>query len=229
MSVASRPLKFSPFITAVTLMGHGLPAGKKMSHSEGSATFHENGTLPKVMQTEEIPILIRAADCERDRIFLEVGIYMMLRVSEISRLNVEDFDFAAGRALIRLAKGGKQRWVPVHRRLIIAILDWVSPRNRGPLFQSQKGGALGPRQLQRILNHVWVQSGIAHRVTPHHLRHTGLTQLLEAGVNLRVIQEIAGHARLSTTEIYTHVADKSKTDAINRLNWVNAERQLNLL
>lgn len=137
-----------------------------------------------------------------------------LRVSELAGLNVGDIDFNQG--LIRvLGKGNKERIVPVGRRALSAVKDYrrrlnqetgVTEIDGAPLFLNNRNSRLSPRSIGRILNKLAAAFGLPVPVSPHALRHTFATHMLDAGADLRVIQELLGHKSLSTTQRYTHVS-----------------------
>jgi integrase/recombinase XerC len=142
----------------------------------------------------------------RDRAIVELLYASGLRVSELVGLDVEDVD--RDRSALRvLGKGRKERMVPfgaTARRALDAVLADSHP-GRGPLFRNQRGGRLTVRAVHGIVRARARAAGITRRVSPHTLRHTFATHLLEAGADLRMIQELLGHSRLSTTQRYTHV------------------------
>jgi integrase/recombinase XerC len=125
-----------------------------------------------------------------------------LRVGELVQLDIEDVDFGGQRISVRHGKGGKPRVVPVAQRGVAAIERYLQSRsdNATPLFLGERGARIGVRSVYRIVNLYFPG---AH---PHSLRHSYATHLLENGADLRSLQELLGHARLSTTEIYTHVS-----------------------
>ncbi|WP_298210528.1 tyrosine-type recombinase/integrase [Ferrimicrobium sp.] len=125
-----------------------------------------------------------------------------LRVGELVQLDGEDIDFAGCRISVRNGKGGKPRVVPVARCCLVAIQRYLETRSdrSSALFLGPRGNRLGVRSVHRIVDRYFPG---AH---PHSLRHSYATHLLENGADLRSLQELLGHARLSTTEIYTHVS-----------------------
>ena len=158
----------------------------------------------------------------RDRAILEVLYSCGLRVSELTGLNWEDID--PNLEVLRVkGKGQKERIVPIgrtaldtlhrYRAEIPALLGnnyqlashTVSGGEARPVFLNQRGGRLTPRSVARLVASYAKQCGLAHKISPHALRHTFATHLLDAGADLRAIQELLGHASLSTTQRYTHV------------------------
>jgi integrase/recombinase XerC len=123
-------------------------------------------------------------------------------------LDVGDFDPKAGTLRIR-AKGGKEQLVPLGDPAIQAIAEYLTERGEpdlsDPLFLNRFGRRLTTRSVQRLIRQLGLQLGIG-RVTPHSLRHSFATHLLDAGADLRAIQELLGHVSLSTTQKYTHVS-----------------------
>jgi integrase/recombinase XerC len=147
----------------------------------------------------------------RDRALLELLYGAGLRVSEACALDVEDLDTGryGSMVLVRRGKGGKTRQVPVNEPTAAAIQDYLAARP-GPaaqaLFVNKDGERLTPRSVQRMVRAWAVASGVHGKVTPHALRHSFATHLLDSDVDLRSIQELLGHASLSSTQIYTKVS-----------------------
>jgi len=143
---------------------------------------------------------------ERDRAVLELLYASGLRVSELTGLDVDDVDRAA-RTLRVLGKGRKERMVPYGAKAAAALEAWLRIRGEvpGPLFVGRRGRRLGTRSVFALVRARARAAGITRRVGPHTLRHTFATHLLDAGADLRLIQELLGHSRLSTTQRYTHV------------------------
>ncbi len=143
---------------------------------------------------------------ERDVAILELLYATGLRVSELAGLDVDDVD-RAGLTVRVLGKGRKERIVPFGSQAARALDAYLGRRaTRCPtLFTNARGGRLSARAIHAIVRKSAAASGIVRRVSPHTLRHTFATHLLDAGADLRVIQELLGHSRLSTTQRYTHV------------------------
>ena len=158
----------------------------------------------------------------RDRAILELLYSSGLRVSELTGLDWEHLDADAG--LVRvLGKGRKERVVPVGRPALRALeayrragasAGW--PAARGAVFRNVRGGRLTPRSVGRLVDRHVLASGTTTKATPHALRHTFATHLLGAGADLRAIQELLGHASLSTTQRYTHVDLRRLMEAYDR-------------
>jgi site-specific recombinase XerD len=155
----------------------------------------------------------------RDLAILIVGAYQGLRVSEIRNLDRTDVDLQAGSLIVREGKGAKDRELPLHQQTAWAIAAYLSTRvdSHPALFLSRLGERISPRQIQRMVRAVADDAGITKRVTPHRLRHTFATLLLERGADTRVIQELLGHESLATTQIYTYVVQGPKRKAMDLL------------
>ncbi|QEM70301.1 tyrosine-type recombinase/integrase [Geobacter sp. FeAm09] len=163
------------------------------------------------------------------RAVLELLYSSGLRVSEMTGLNVGDLDLSGGMVRV-LGKGGKERIVPVGSRAAQAVREYLAQRGElagtGPLFLNTRGQRLNRRSVTRIIDAHVLRVAAFRRISPHTLRHTFATHMLEGGADLRSIQELLGHASLSTTQKYTHVGidrlmevyDKAHPKAKNRGN-----------
>ena len=166
--------------------------------------------LASFLPIDEATSLVEAraivgADRRRDVALLEFLYATGLRVSEAAGLDISGLDRAQQTVRV-LGKGGKERIVPYGRRAATALEVYLEGRvERGPLFTSRRGRRLTVRSIYTIVKRSASASGITRRVSPHTLRHTFATHLLDAGADLRAIQELLGHSRLSTTQRYTHV------------------------
>ncbi len=168
--------------------------------------------LPSFLPVDEATLLLNAppepsAAGARDRALLELLYASGLRVAEGCGLDLDDLD-EARRTVRVVGKGDKERVVPVGETALEALAAHLVTRGRqrGPLFLNARGGRLTPRSAHRIVRARARQVGIDQRVTPHTLRHSFATHMLGAGADLRLIQELLGHSRLSTTQRYTHVS-----------------------
>ncbi len=173
--------------------------------------------LPTVLGREQITRLLDAPDPAakggaRDRVIVELLYGCGLRVSELCGLDLTDLD--EREALLRVrGKGSKERIVPVGDPALAAIRDWcagergdfLGKRPSPALLLNQRGGRLSRVSVWNRLKALARAADLADTVTPHTLRHTYATHLLEGGADLRVVQELLGHASIGTTEIYTHV------------------------
>jgi integrase/recombinase XerD len=165
--------------------------------------------LPDTLDSEAVVRLLDATGQDpvtgaRDSALLELLYSSGLRVSEALGLDVEDLSFAG--AFVRvIGKGDKERLVPVGDVALEALGRYLDDRDRGPLFLSRRGQRLDRMAAWRVLRKAAVAAGLGGRVTPHTLRHSFATHLLEGGADLRVVQELLGHASITTTQLYTHV------------------------
>jgi integrase/recombinase XerD len=185
-------------------------------------------TLPKFLNREQIEKLIAAPDCGkpgglRDRAMLELLYATGIRVTELIQLRLSSLDTGLG--LIRVTgKGNKQRIVPVHAAALRAVADYVSTgrplllgeRVSPYLFVTARGGPMTRQAFWASVKVNGKKAGIFHNLSPHVLRHTFATHLLDGGADLRSVQTMLGHADLSTTEIYTHVVRSRLRDTLDR-------------
>ncbi|MBE3074021.1 MAG: tyrosine recombinase XerC [Actinobacteria bacterium] len=179
-------------------------------------------TLPGVLKQDEISAVLDAAAVAaddqdavhlRDRAMLELLYASAIRVGELVGLDIDDVDF--GSNLVRvMGKGAKERTVPFGAPAATALQGWlllgraqVVIAGSGPaLFLGRRGGRVDPRQVRGAVHRLLQHVPDAPDVGPHGLRHSAATHLLEGGADLRVVQEMLGHASLATTQIYTHVS-----------------------
>ena len=180
-------------------------------------------TLPTVLTVDDAKMLVEAPKGSdpktlRDRAILETFYSTGIRLSELVGLNREDLDLSSGLLKVR-GKGKKERIVPIGSKAIEAIRSYLlhhsgppASRSRaddsvaGPIFLNRLGHRLTTRAVAGIVNRYVAQAGLLSRVSPHTLRHSFATHLLDGGVDLRAIQEMLGHASLSTTQRYTHLS-----------------------
>jgi len=166
--------------------------------------------LPRVLSRDEVERIVTASRNPAHRALIMTLYSGGLRVSEVVRLRWEDLEVSRGLLLVRSGKGRKDRYTLLSRRALAAV-ERQRARLGDPLppwvFPGARPGAhLTTRSAQKIVTSAGVSAGIARRVTPHILRHSFATHLLEQGTDLRHIQELLGHASSRTTEIYTHVS-----------------------
>lgn len=187
-------------------------------------TPRQQRTLPHVVPAEVLDSLLDAPDRSspqglRDGAILELLYATGIRVGELEGLDLKDVDLAQGQITV-MGKGARERIVPVHRealRRITAYLRDGRPalahsHHSEALFLNRSGGRLGSGSVRRMLTRYLEQIGADKGIHPHVLRHTFATHLLEAGADLRSVQELLGHVALSTTQIYTHLSMKRLRD-----------------
>jgi site-specific recombinase XerD len=168
-------------------------------------------TLPKILSKAEVKRFLAALDSPKHRAIAFVLYSGGLRVSEAARLKVSDIDSGRGQIHVRQGKGRKDRYVMLSP-LVLGVLrdyarverpsDWLFPAGH------RKDRHITPRSIQAAVARAAANAGIRKRVTPHMLRHSFATHLLEAGTDLRYIQELLGHTKIGTTVAYTHVAKR---------------------
>ena len=185
--------------------------------TEGLRSPRLSKPLPDVLSIPEVTAVLEAPDLstplgKRDRAILEVVYSSGLRAAELACLRKTDF-FADQQTLRVLGKRKKERVVPIGMYALNALRDYLSSRHmlgapeHSIVFINHRGGPLTTRSIQRIVEHyVLLTLPTRHEVSPHTLRHTFATHMLDAGADLRVVQEILGHESLSSTQIYTHVS-----------------------
>ncbi|MCD4826018.1 MAG: tyrosine recombinase XerC [Phycisphaerae bacterium] len=175
--------------------------------------------LPKCLDVQQVNTLLEAPNTQtllgaRDRAILETIYSAGLRISELVSLNIEDMDEFGGAVRIR-GKGKKERFVPMGDKAIESIFDYLNMRSNrpeplrsGPLFVNRAGQRITDRSIRRKLNKYMLIAGIPAHISPHTLRHCFATHMLNAGADLRSVQEMLGHENLSTTQIYTHLTTR---------------------
>ncbi len=209
---------------------HNITTGNPMT---AIRTPRQSKRLPKAVSIEQIEqLLATPPESEvlgmRDRAMLETLYSTGIRVSELVGLNVEDLD-DVGEALRVKGKGKKERLVPVGTHALAAVKKYVDmvqadPKfagiwgtNRvGPLFVNKHGKRLSSRSVRRKLDKYLKAAGLDTNISPHTLRHSFATHLLENGADLRSVQELLGHQSLSTTQIYTHLTTQRLKDAYDQ-------------
>lgn len=167
--------------------------------------------LPHFLTEEEMTRFIEAPSLEeesgkRDRAILEILYSTGIRVSELAGLNTGDVDLIGN--IVKVAgKGRKERLVPLGDKASGALKDYLDSRRQKTeiLFLNRGGSRLSDRSVRNIVNKYIVRTGLSYKISPHTLRHTFATHLLNRGADLRSVQELLGHVSLSTTQIYTHV------------------------
>ncbi len=197
-------------------------------------TPRQGKRLPKAITIEQVEKLLAAPDDRdvlglRDRAMLETLYSTGIRVSELVGLELEDMDLS-GEALKIRGKGKKERVVPLGSHAIGAVrryMDlmrgdprfanvWVEGRKIRPLFVNKHGGRLSSRSVRRKLDKYLKQVGLDPTISPHTLRHSFATHLLDNGADLRSVQELLGHQSLSTTQVYTHLTTQRMQNAYNQ-------------
>lgn len=190
-------------------------------------------TLPRLVYYEELDNLFNSIDVKdaigkRDYALLELLYGTGIRVSEFCNLRIQDIDFYNNNIIV-MGKGGKERYVPIHDNIKSSLLDYLEfgrnellKRNKGEivdnLFLNFKGGPLRVRGVRVILNNLCERASNNLDISPHMLRHSFATHLLDHGADLRSVQELLGHANLSTTQIYTHVSKEKLKEEYDKFH-----------
>lgn len=182
----------------------------------GLRTPKKEKRLPRFLSREEMERLLSAPKGEgirevRDRAILESLYSSGVRVSELAALDETDLDLRAGVARV-MGKGRRERLAGLGRFAVEAIRAYAEAKRRQPgggrsgaLFENRDGGRLSTRGIQRVVAKRLAEAGLDPRISPHKLRHSFATHLLDAGADLRSVQELLGHRNLASTQVYTHV------------------------
>lgn len=182
------------------------------------ATPRQEKKLPRFLYPAEVEVLLNAPDIsrpvgKRDRAILETLYCSGVRVSELTGMDLADFDPDEDFTRVK-GKGNKERLVPIGSRAREALQVYIKLarpcllKNKQPtdaLFLNQYGSRLSPRSIRNMINKYVEKAALNQKVSPHTLRHSFATHLLNAGADLRSVQELLGHVKLSTTQIYTHL------------------------
>ncbi len=194
-------------------------------------TPHPELKLPKVLNTDEVDTLLNTPDLTttlglRDKAMLELMYATGMRVSELVNLNINDVHLSLG--FVRcLGKGNKERIIPIGKMATEALKEYlekarpklINQKNKtDSLFMNHHGQRLSRQGFWKILKQMAVKAGIEKELTPHTLRHSFATHLLENGADLRSVQELLGHSDISTTQIYTHVTKTRLKDVYNQFH-----------
>ena len=206
------------------LAGEGLASDAAVATIEAPKIWKK---LPDFLTVQEVARLLdepkgRSVYAVRDRAILEAFYAAGARVAEVARLKVQDLKLDLGLVLL-FGKGSKERVVPLGRPAVKAIEDYLrharpklaKPASDDTLFIGARGEQLSRIHIWRIVKKYAGLAGIRKNVHPHTLRHSFATHLLEGGADLRTVQEMLGHASISTTQIYTHV-DRNRLKAVHR-------------
>jgi integrase/recombinase XerC len=195
-------------------------------------TPRQNKRLPKAIDVEQVERLLAAPNDSdllgaRDRAILETLYSTGIRVSELVGINRGDVD-DAGQALIVRGKGRRERIVPLGTHALVAIGHYVKMLDQyhrqvgtpiqgdSPLFINKHGGRLSTRSVRRKVSKYLAEAGLDPDISPHTLRHSFATHLLDNGADLRSVQELLGHQSLSTTQVYTHLTTQRMREAYDK-------------
>lgn len=162
--------------------------------------------LPNYLTKEEVKLLIENAGSYKTKLIIQFLYSSGLRVSELCNLKINDLELSSRIGWVRKGKGSKDRMFILSDKLIEDLKNYLEEhKHQKYLFEGPKG-PLSPRNIQKITQRAALRAQISKRVSPHVLRHSFGTHLLDNGTDIRLIQELLGHANLNTTQIYTHVS-----------------------
>jgi integrase/recombinase XerD len=183
--------------------------------------------LPDTLNIRQMQNLLEAPTlddefAERDIALLELLYATGLRASEVCGLRIDEVNLRVG-VLRCMGKGGKERIVPIGRTAVDALDSYLAklrprlhrPRSGAYVFLSRTGRPLTRGSVWELIKKYAVRAGLRDKVTPHTMRHSFATHLLQGGADLRIVQELLGHASVTTTQIYTHV-DRSRLKAVHQ-------------
>jgi len=166
--------------------------------------------LPETLTKDEVKKILGTIQNVKHKLLLGLMYSSGLRVSEVVNCKVKDLDFESKLMRVRLAKGAKDRTTILSEKVCAVLQKYVKNKNADNyVFESDRGGKLTERTAQKVFADALLKSGIKKPATCHSLRHSFATHLLESGTSIRYIQELLGHARLETTQIYTKVSNNN--------------------
>jgi integrase/recombinase XerD len=195
--------------------------------ARGVTAAHAERKYPEILTNQEVELFLEQPQCVdakgyRDHAMLELLYATGIRVSELIALNMEDLNLPA--EFIRCRSKGRERIIPMYHTAVKAIQEYVknirpqliAEENEQALFVNMNGGRMSRQGFWKIIKHYQEKAGIEKDITPHTLRHSFAVHLLENGADLRSIQEMLGHADISSTQIYTHVVKNQLKDIYHK-------------
>jgi len=172
--------------------------------------FRKPHSLPTILSAKEISKILYVTKNLKHKTILLLIYSAGLRLNELLELTIADIDSEVMKIHIKSGKGKKDRYIMLSDNVLKLLKKYYkSYRPKKHVFEGQNGGKYSPKSVQSIFNRAVVKAGIKKKVTVHSLRHSFATHLLDAGTDIRFIQELLGHKRLETTQIYTHVSSYS--------------------
>lgn len=192
---------------------------------EGVPLPKKDKRLPEVLTKEEVRNLIESTDTVKSRLIVSLLYSTGLRVSELVNLKVSDLNLDDKTGWVRRGKGSKDRLFVMSENLSQELKEYFGDRGKENEFVFSKAKPLTTRNIQKIIKGARERAGINKKTTPHTLRHSFATHLLEQGIDIRVIQAMLGHSSLSTTQVYTHISSEQLKKVKNPFD-VLMEREL---
>ena len=199
----------------------------KTNPTRGVTAAKVERKYPEILTSKEVELFLEQPQCVdakgfRDHAMLELLYATGIRVSELISLDISDLNLAAG--FIRCESKGKERIIPLYHAAIKALQDYVktirpqliADNNEEALFVNMNGERMSRQGFWKIIKYYQEKAGIEKDITPHTLRHSFAVHLLENGADLRSIQEMLGHADISSTQIYTHVVKRQLKDVYHK-------------
>lgn len=181
--------------------------------------------LPEVLSREEVMSLIDSADNLKSRLIISFLYSTGLRVSELVNLKIEDLNLNEKIGWVRKGKGSKDRIFAISESLSKELQEYLNKKAKENTFLFSKNKPLTTRNIQKIISGTRKRARINKKVTPHTLRHSFATHLLENGTDIRVIQAMLGHSSLSTTQVYTHISSEQIKKVKNPLDLLTEQNQ----
>ncbi len=154
---------------------------------------------------------------QRDRLIVHLGIYMGLRVSEISNLEIEHVDLGGRRCLVCQGKGSKDRYVPIHPKVAELLRAWINGRKAGHVLLTNRRRPMSTITVEYRMSRLGRLAGFGAKLKPHTLRHTGAVHLLESGADIHKVKEFLGHENIAVTNVYLHCTIEGLRDAVDRM------------
>lgn len=199
----------------------------KINPAKGVAAAKVERKYPQILTSKEVELFLEQPKCVdakgyRDHAMLELLYATGIRVSELISLNLSDLNLSA--SLLRCESRGRERVIPLYHTAVKALQDYVkdirpqiiADTEEQALFVNMNGERMSRQGFWKIIKYYQEKAGIEKDITPHTLRHSFAAHLLENGADLRAIQEMLGHADISSTQIYTHVIQKQLKDIYNK-------------
>lgn len=226
--IRDRGVSYSFFNQAVQALRFFYRVTLRVSWEIGMLPYHkQKRKMPVVLSVEEVAALLEAPPCPKHRTILKALYSSGLRLNELRQIRGVDLDLDRRVIHVRMGKGGRDRYVMLSEVLLEELRLYLGTEKPAPtalLFPGMRPDVpLSERSIQKMVERSAKKAGIGKRVTPHTLRHSFATHLLERGENIRLIQQLLGHRNLNTTAIYTHVARNGAAETRSPLDDLRAK------